>query len=134
MAENGLGTSRDLRLSRSMYQDAAASGFAPAKVRVSDDLARTGSAQRDLVEAYAWLQIASQSELTAEVRIVVFAKMEDLGSRLGPDGRNHAQARAAHIAGSIEERARSFAPAIRESIPLSPRTARTLVMRSTSAA
>ena len=55
-------------------------------------LARTGSVKRDLVEAYAWLQIASQSELTAEVRIVVFAKMEDLGSRLGPDRRNDARA------------------------------------------
>ena len=131
MAENGLGTSRDLRLSRSMYQDAAASGFAPAMVRVSDDLARTGSVKRDLVEAYAWLQIASQSELTAEVRIVVFAKMEDLGSRLGPDRRNDARARAAHIARSIKERAHSFAPAVREPIPVSPQTGRTLVMRST---
>lgn len=131
MAENGLGTSRDLRLSRSMYQDAAASGFAPAMVRVSDDLARTGSAKRDLVEAYAWLQIASQSELAAEARIVVFAKMEDLGSRLGPDRRNDARGRAAHIARSIKERARSFPPAVREPIPVSPQTGRTLVMRST---
>ena len=131
MAENGLGTSRDLRLSLSMYKDAAASGFAPAMVRVSDALARTGSGKRGLVEAYAWLQIASQSELTAEARIVVFAKMEDLGSRLGPDGRNHAQARAAHIAGSIKERARSFAPTVREPILVSPQTGRTLVMRST---
>jgi TPR repeat protein len=133
MAENGLGTSRDLRLSRSMYQDAAASGFAPAMVRVSDDLARTGNAKRDLVKAYAWLQIASQSELAAEARIVVLAKMEDLGSRLGPNGRNDARARAAHIAGSIKERARSFAPAVRESTPVSPQTGRTLVLRSTEA-
>ena len=131
MAENGLGTSRDLRLSRAMYQDAAASGFAPAMVRVSDDLARTKTAKRDLVEAYAWLQIASQSELAAETRIVVLAKMEDLRSRLGPVRRNDAQARAAQIAGSIKERARSFAPAVRESIPVSPQTGRTVVMRST---
>ena len=116
MAENGLGTPRDLRLSRAMYQDAAESGFAPAMVRVSDDLAR-GAVERDLVEAYAWLQIASQSELAAEARIVALAKMEDLGSRLGPDRRNDARARAAHIAGSIKERARSFAPAVREPVP-----------------
>ena len=83
MAENGLGTARDLRISRAMYQDAAASGFAPAMVRVSDDLTRTGNAKRDLVEAYAWLQIASQSELTTETRIAVLAKMENLGARLG---------------------------------------------------
>ena len=131
MAENGLGTSRDLRLSRSMYQDAAASGFAPAMVRVSDDLARSGSVKRDLVEAYAWLLIASQSELATEVRIVVLAKMEDLGSRLGPDRRIDARARAAHIAGSIKERARAFAPAVREPVPVAPQTGRTLVIRST---
>ena len=45
MAENGLGTARDLRVSRALYHDAAESGFAPAMVRVSDELAR-GAAQR----------------------------------------------------------------------------------------
>ena len=54
MAENGLGTARDLRVSRALYHDAAESGFAPAMVRVSDELAR-GAAKRDLVE-YAWLR------------------------------------------------------------------------------
>jgi len=127
MAENGLGTPRDPRVSRAMYHDAAESGFAPAMVRVSDDLAR-GAVKRDLVEAYAWLQIASQSELAAELRIVALAKMEDLGSRLGPDRRNDARARAAHIADSIKERARSFAPAVRERVPASPQTGRPLLI------
>ncbi len=131
MAENGLGTARDLRISRAMYQDAAASGFAPAMVRVSDDLTRTGNAKRDLVEAYAWLQIASQSELTTETRIAVLAKMENLGARLGPDRRNDARARAAHIAGSIKERARTYAPAVRESLPASPQTGRPLLIHLT---
>lgn len=129
MAENGLGTPRDLRVSRALYHDAAESGFAPAMVRVSDELVR-GAAKRDLVEAYAWLQIASQSELPQELQIVVLSRMEDLGPRLGPDRRNDARARATQILGTIKERVRSSAPAVRAPAPSSPETSgRTLLMR-----
>ncbi|MGZ9059409.1 MAG: tetratricopeptide repeat protein [Burkholderiaceae bacterium] len=129
MAENGLGTPRDLRVSRALYHDAAESGFAPAMVRVSDELAR-GAAKRDLVEAYAWLQIASQSDLPQELQIVVLSKMEDLGSRLGPDRRNDARARATHLLATIKERVRPTAPAFRSPSPSSPEASgRTLLIR-----
>lgn len=124
MAENGLGTPRDIRVARAMYRDAAESGFAPAMVWVSDQLARE-AAKRDLVEAYAWLQITSQSELAVELRIVVLAKMEDLGSRLGPDRRNDARARATHIVTTMKARApRPSAPDVRAPTPSSPETSR----------
>ena len=129
MAENGLGTPRDLRVSRALYHDAAESGFAPAMVRVSDELAR-GAARRDLVEAYAWLQIASQSELPQELQIVVLSKMEDLGARLGPDRRNDARARATHIVAAIKARVRPSAPDFRAPSPSSPEAGgRTHLMR-----
>jgi len=129
MAENGLGTPRDIRVARAMYRDAAESGFAPAMVWVSDQLAR-GAAKRDLVEAYAWLQIASQSELAVELRIVVLAKMEDLGSRLGPDRRNDARARATHIVATMKARVRPSAPDVRAPTPSSPEAGgRTHLMR-----
>jgi Sel1 repeat len=129
MAENGLGTPRDLRVSRALYHDAAESGFAPAMVRVSDELAR-GAARRDLVEAYAWLQIASQSELPQELQIIVLSKMEDLGARLGPDRRNDARARATHIVAAIKARVRPSAPDFCAPSPSSPEAGgRTHLMR-----
>jgi TPR repeat protein len=133
MAENGLGTPRDIRIARAMYRDAAESGFAPAMVWVSDQLARE-AAKRDLVEAYAWLQITSQSELAVELRIVVLAKMEDLGSRLGPDRRNDARARATHIVTTMKARApRPSAPDVRAPTPSSPETSRRALLMRVSA-
>jgi len=43
-----------------MYRQAAKSGLVPAMIWVSDDDARGASNARDLVEAYAWLELASQ--------------------------------------------------------------------------
>ena len=58
------------------------------------------------MEAYAWLQIASQSELAAEARIVVFAKMEDLGSALAGPPQRCAGTRGTHR--PLHQGARAF--------------------------
>jgi hypothetical protein len=105
MAENGLGTTRDLPLARAMYREAASSGIPAAMVWVSDDLAREARAQRDLVEAQAWLQVASQLDLDEQRQILVLAKMEELGAKLGPDDRDGARALASRIVAGIRERA-----------------------------
>jgi TPR repeat protein len=107
MADKGLGTSRDPRLARAMYRSAAEAGFAPAMVRVSDDYARRSGARRDLVEAYAWLQVALQSGLPEELQIAVLSKINDLGARLGPNRRDEARVRAAHLVAVVRTRALS---------------------------
>ena len=63
MAEEGLGTSRDPKLARTMYRQAAKSGVVPAMIWVGDDYARGATDERDLVEAYAWLELALQSNV-----------------------------------------------------------------------
>ena len=103
MADVGLGTSRDPGRARAMFRKAAESGFAPAMVRVSDDTARRASS-RDLIEAYAWLQVALQTGLPEELQITVLSKIDALGGRLGPDRRDEARVRAAQLAGLIGTR------------------------------
>lgn len=104
MAENGLGTARDPRLARAMYLEAASGGIPAAMVWVSDDLARGAGASTDLVEAHAWLQVASQLDLDEQRQIVVLARMEELAARLGPDQRDEARARASRIVAAIRHR------------------------------
>ena len=69
MAEKGLGTPRNPQLARAMYRRAAEFGFAPAMFRVSEDYVRGLGGKRDLVEAYAWLQVALQSGLPEELQV-----------------------------------------------------------------
>jgi TPR repeat protein len=97
MADIGLGTSRDPALARAMYRKAAESGFTPAMVRVSDDLMRRSADGRDLIEAYAWLQVALQAGLPEELQITVLSKIDALGARLGPARRDEARIRAAQL-------------------------------------
>jgi TPR repeat protein len=104
MAENGLGTGRDLPLARSMYHKAAESGVALAMMWVSADLARDGASQ-DLVAAYAWLEVAALFELDGQLQVVVLARMEDLGNRLGPVKRDEARSRAVRTVADIRARA-----------------------------
>jgi len=97
MAEKGLGTPRDLQRARSMYLKAAEAGYAPAMVWVSDDCAGGSSAKHDLIEAYAWLQVALASDLPEEMQIATLSRMEHLEARLGPKQRDEAHARAARL-------------------------------------
>lgn len=48
------------------------------------------AAKRDLVEAYAWLQVALQCNLLEGLQIAAVASMEDLGGRLAPQLRDDA--------------------------------------------
>jgi TPR repeat protein len=105
MAEKGLGTARDPKLARAMYLRAAEFGFAPAMVRVSDDYAHGPATKRDLVEAYAWLQVAVQSGLPEELQIATVSRMENLEARLRPERRDEARLRAAHLASLVRTRA-----------------------------
>jgi TPR repeat protein len=104
MAEHGLGTTRDLALARSMYRKAAESGIPLAMMWLSDDLAHPG-ANQNLVEAYAWLELVALSELDGQLQVVVLARTEDLGNRLGAVGRDQARLYAARIVAEIRARA-----------------------------
>ena len=97
MAEKGLGTARDLQLARSMYLKAAEAGYAPAMVWISDDYAGGSSVQPDLIEAYAWLQVALASGLPDEMQIAALSKMEHFEARLGSKRREEARARSARL-------------------------------------
>ena len=104
MADEGLGTPRDAALARTLYREAAESGFAAAMVRLSEDYAASGGTQ-DLVEAYAWLVLAAQSGLADEIGIVVLARMEKLGARLAPEHRDQARALAVRRLADMRTRA-----------------------------
>jgi TPR repeat protein len=104
MADEGLGTTRDAPLARTLYREAAESGFAAAMVRLSESYAASGGT-RNLVEAYAWLVLATQSALPDEVGIVVLARMEKLGARLAPEHRDQARALAMHRLADMRTRA-----------------------------
>jgi TPR repeat protein len=104
MAEEGLGTSRDPKLARTMYRQAAKSGFVQAMIWVGDDYARGATNERDLVEAYAWLELALQSNVQEELQIKLLAKIDHLGSRLPADGRDAARTRAMHLAELLRSR------------------------------
>ena len=67
-------------------------------IKVSDDYARGVGGSRDLVEAYAWLQLALQVGAPEELQLEVLAKIEQLGARLVTDRRDEARARAVHLA------------------------------------
>ncbi|HUH94548.1 MAG TPA: tetratricopeptide repeat protein [Casimicrobiaceae bacterium] len=103
MAEKGLGTERNLPLAQTMYRRAAESGFTPA--RISEGYVGGSGGKRDLVEAYAWLQVAMQSGLPEELQIAAFASMEDLERRLVPQRRDDARVRAARIVALLKRRA-----------------------------
>ena len=104
MAEAGLGIARDAALAQSMYRQAAERGFAPAMVKLSDVSDKPSAPGADLVEAYAWLQVALRSGLPDELEIPVLSKIEALGARLGPDQRDQARVRAAILATRAETR------------------------------
>jgi hypothetical protein len=104
MADKGLGTARDPQLARAMYLKAAEAGFAPAMLQVSDDYARRSASKRDLIEAYAWLQVAWQSSLPEELQIAALSRREDLEARLGPVLRDEARTRAAQLAALVKTR------------------------------
>ena len=115
MAEEGLGTSRDPKLARTLYRQAAKSGFVPAMIWVGDDYARGAMNERDLVEAYAWLELALQANVQEELQIRLLAKIDHLGARLPADRRDAARTRAMHLAELLRSR-----------VPLGPREAATL--------
>ena len=98
MAEEGLGTSRDPKLARTMYRQAAKSGSVPAMIWVGDDYARGATDERDIVEAYAWLELALQSNVQEELQIQLLAKIDRLGVRLPADRRDAARMRAMQLA------------------------------------
>ena len=104
MADRGLGTARDPQLARAMYLKAAEAGFAPAMLRVSDDYARRSAPKRDLIEAYAWLQVAWQSGLPEELQIAALSRREGLEARLGPVLRDEARRRAAQLTALMKTR------------------------------
>jgi TPR repeat protein len=90
MADEGLGTARDARLARTLYRRAAEFGSAVAMIRLSDDCARSGS-RRDLVDAYAWMLVAAQVTVPAELQMTVVARLEKLGARIAPERRDDAR-------------------------------------------
>ena len=106
-SEEGLGTSRDPKLARTMYRQAAKSGFVPAMIWVGDDYARGATNERDLVEAYAWLELALQSSVQEELQIKLLAKIDHLGVRLPADRRDAARTRAMSLAELLRSRVRS---------------------------
>jgi TPR repeat protein len=110
MAENGLGTPSDMALARSMYRRAAEAGVVPAMAWVSEDLLSRGTGSA-LVEAYAWLQVASQSRLDERSQIVVLARMEKLRTSLGPLERDEARIQAARIVAAMRSTPANRAPA-----------------------
>ena len=122
MAEHGLGTTRDLALARSMYRKAAESGIPLAMMWLSEDLARPG-ANQNVVEAHAWLEVVALSELDGQLQVIVLARMEDLGNRLGPVGRDKARSQAARIVAEIRARAAARAASQMRSSPASNRRA-----------
>jgi TPR repeat protein len=101
IVDKGLGTARDPQLARAMYLKAAEGGFAPAMLQVSDDYARRSASKRDLIEAYAWLQVAWQSGIPEELQIVAVSRREDLEARLEPARREEARTRAAQLAALV---------------------------------
>ena len=101
MAELGLGTARNPGLAWAMYRKAAQSGVTPAMVKVSDDYARRSGDSHNLVEAYAWLQLALEAGLPEELQIAVLNKFDALGARLGPNRRDEARVRAAQLAALV---------------------------------
>jgi hypothetical protein len=121
MADIGLGTSHDPGLARAMYRRAAESGFTPAMVKVSDEYARAG-ASGDLVEAYAWLEVALQSGLPEELQIAALSKVDALGARLGPGRRDEARVRATQLAALVRIRALSGSGEVAK--PIAPAPAR----------
>ena len=110
LADEGLGTAPNLRLARTMYRRAAEHGYGAAMIKLSDDYARGVGGSRDLVEAYAWLQLALQVGAPAELQLEVLAKIEQLGARLVVDRRDEARARAGHLAELVRARMRSSEP------------------------
>jgi len=89
---------------------AAEHGSGAAMIKVSDDYARGVGGSRDLVEAYAWLQLALQVGAPEELQLEVLAKIEQLGARLVTDRRDEARARAVHLAELVRARMRSSGP------------------------
>jgi len=74
---------------------------------VSDDYARGASNACDLVEAYAWLELASQSNVQEELQIKILAKLDHIGARLPADRRDAARTRVMHLAELLRSRAPS---------------------------
>jgi len=104
MADEGFGTSRDPSLARTMFRKAAESGYAPAMVRISDDYARGSGVRPDLVEAYAWLQVALERNESEDLQISVLSKMAHLETRLAPQRRDAARVRAAELSSAMKAR------------------------------
>lgn len=102
MADMGLGTARDPALGRAMYRKAAEAGFTPAMVRISDDYARGPAGSHDLVEAYAWLEVALQAGVPEELQIEVLSRIDALGTRLGAARRDEARVRAVRLAALVK--------------------------------
>ena len=107
MADKAMGISRDPRLAHEMYRGAAQAGYTPAMIKVSDDHARGHGARRDLVEAYAWLEVAFQMGLPDELQIPALSRIDDLASRLPPKRRDEARLRAAHLVAAVQMRGRT---------------------------
>jgi TPR repeat protein len=87
-----------------MSRQAAKSGFVPAMIWVGDDHARGAIDERDLVEAYAWLETALQSNAQKELEIQLLAKIDRLGVRLPADRRDAPRTRAMHLAEPMRSR------------------------------
>ena len=98
------GTSRDPSRARTMFRKAAESGYAPAMVRISDDYARGSGVRPDLVEAYAWLQVALERNESEDLQISVLSKMAHLETRLAPQRRDAARVRAAELSSAMKAR------------------------------
>jgi hypothetical protein len=71
---------------------------------VGDDCARGATNKRDLIEAYAWLELAFQSNVQEELQIKLLAKIDQLGARLPADRRDAARTRAMHLAELLRNR------------------------------
>jgi localization factor PodJL len=132
MADEGLGVSRDPRLAQAMYRRAAESGFAPAMMKISDRCAHAG-ARRNLVEAYAWLQLASQSGVPEPLQIEVLAKLERLEARLGVDGREQARLRVLKLTEIAKSRMRASEPGDADLVHWTRPSFRTVVRSSPNA-
>ena len=114
MVEHGLGTPRDLTAARKLYRRAAEAGNAFAMLWLSEDLARQGTTQ-NLVEAYAWLEVAALSDIDSRLHVTILGRMEGLGNQLGPVGRDQARSYATQLVAAMRARAQSEATPMRAS-------------------
>ncbi|HTR57267.1 MAG TPA: tetratricopeptide repeat protein [Casimicrobiaceae bacterium] len=100
MADEGVGTPRDPRLARTLYRRAAEAGSIVAMVKLSEHSGRSTD-KRELIDAYAWLLVAAQSVVPAELQMLVLARTDKVAALIPADRRDDARALATRRLASL---------------------------------